>query len=69
MVHGLIGVLGVIVQSVVVLVDNTLELARVMTLSHPMEELIAIMNMGLDILKYRLKRKLKDAMTIHVLVG
>ena len=69
MVHGLIGVLGVIVQSVVVLVDNTLELARVITLSHPMEELIAIMNMGLDILKYRLKRKLKDAMTIHVLVG
>ena len=69
MVHGLIGVLGVIVQSVVVLVDNTLELARVITLSHPMEELIAIMNMGLDIRKYRLKRKLKDAMTIHVLVG
>ena len=68
MVHGLNGVLGVIVQSLV-LGHNTLELARVITLRRPMEELIAIMNMCLDIRKYRLKRKLKIAMKIHVRVG
>ena len=64
MANGLHGVLGVVVQSLVV-GQTTLELAHVITLRQPMVDLIAMVIM----VEHQLKRRRKDAMKIHVQVG
>ena len=64
MADGLHGVLGVVVQSLVV-GQTTLELAHVITLRQSMVDLIAMV----DMVEHQVKRRRNDAMKIHVQVG